>query len=127
MQAYFSNDFMEFDEVNKFLIGQIFDNRWQLLMQAIRNLSSIYMLITVVLFTIVWVAIKKISSILEIKFIVITSLCSIFLEKSLILISKQRLQTIIFPNDEALLAVVVYGFCAYLIAKHTKKLKIITI
>ena len=126
-KAYFSNDFMKFDEVNKFLIDQTFDNRWQYLMKAIKNLASVYALLVVVIFSIAWVFIKKINIILEVKFILITSLCPIFLVEILLLIFKQGLQTNIFPNYETLLAVVVYGFFAYLIARHTKKLKIGTI
>ena len=127
IQDFFANESSEFDDITQFLVKQTFDTNWDFLMKVFKDLGSIYVFSFILVVTLAWVIAKKVNTGLEIKFVLISAFGALVFEKSLRIIFHRLgpMGTLkyTFPSPEAILAVVGFGFLAFLIVRHAKKLR----
>lgn len=124
IQDYIANEFGEFDEIGKYIVGRIFDERWNNSMKIFNSMSNIYILSMVVIITGIWIFLKSINKAREIQFLLISSLGG----KLLDIILKNVFHRLgppgniyTFPSSEVLMSVIVYGFFVYMMLKKSKK------
>lgn len=132
LQDFFANESSEFDDVVQFLVKQTFDNSFHYEMKVFKSLGSIYVFAFILLVTLAWIIVKKVNRRLEIKFVLFSVFGAFAFEKGLRMIFHRLgpMGTTInktikytFPSPEAILSVVVFGFFAYMVVRHTKKLR----
>ncbi len=101
----------------------IFNRDWNNAMKIFSNISNIYVLFIIISLTAIWIIIKGINKLHEIKFMIISFLGAVLLEN--ILRNVFRLgptgTRYTFPSGEVLISVVVYGFLAYILVRHSRK------
>lgn len=124
IQDYIENEFGAFDEIAKYIVDRIFDERWNSLMKIFNGMSNIYILSMVVIITAIWIFIKNINKVREIQFLLLSSLGGKLLDMALKNVFHRlgpsgNIYT--FPSSEVLMSVVVYGFFVYIILKKSKK------
>lgn len=124
IQDYIANEFGEFDEIARYMVERIFDERWINCMKIFNSMSSIYALSIVVIITATWIFLKNINKVREIQFLFVSSLGGKLLDIALKNVF-HRVGTsgniFTFPSSEVLMSVVVYGFFVYMILKKSKK------
>lgn len=136
IQDFFANESSEFDDITQFLINQTFGSSFYSLMKVFKNLGSIYVFLFILVVTLVWIIVKNVNRGLEIKFVLISAFGAFAFEKGLrmifhrlgpmgITINKTIKYT--FPSPETLLAVVIFGFFAYMIVRHAKRLRTLSL
>lgn len=124
IQDYIANEFGEFDEIAKYIVERIFDERWNNLMKIFNSMSNIYILLMVVIITAIWIFLKNINKVREIQFLLVSYLGGKLLDVALKnafhrLGPSGKIYT--FPSSEVLMSVIVYGFFIYMILKESKK------
>ncbi|KPU27280.1 membrane-associated protein [Caloranaerobacter sp. TR13] len=136
IQDFLSNEFIQFDSIVAFLIRFIFTEKWSYIMRLLGLMTSIKVLILLITLVFIWIIIKGVDKLLEIRFLLITIIGGEFLEEVLRLIfhrlgplglSLPEKIKYTFPSEQSLVAVVAYGFAAFLIVRHTKKVWLKTI
>ena len=132
IQDFFANESSEVDDVIQFLVRQTFGPSFNSAMKVFKNLGSIYVFSFILIVTLVWIIVKKVNRGLEIKFVLISVFGAFAFEKGLRIIfhrlgpmgtAVNKTIKYTFPSPEAILAVVVFGFFAYMIVRHAKKLR----
>jgi len=136
IQDFFANESGEFDDVTQFLIHQTFNGSFYTLMKVFRVLGSVYVFSFVLVITLVWIIVKKVNRGLEIKFVLFSVIGAFGFEKGLRMIfhrlgplgnALNKTIKYTFPSPEAILSVVVFGFFAYMVLRHAKRLRVGTI
>lgn len=124
VQDYIENEFGEFDEIVKYMVERIFDERWNNTMKIFNSMSNIYILSIMIIITASWIFVKNINKVREIQFLLVSSIGGKLLDISLKNVF-HRLgpsgDIYTFPSSEVLISVVVYGFFVYMILKKSKK------
>jgi membrane protein DedA with SNARE-associated domain/membrane-associated phospholipid phosphatase len=124
IQDYVANEFGEFDEIARYIVGRIFDERWNNPMKIFYRMSDSYILLMVTIITVIWILLKNINKVREIRFVLISSLGGNLLGMVLKNVF-HRLgpsgNAYTFPSSEVLMSIVVYGLFAYMILKQSKK------
>lgn len=124
VQDYIENEFGEFDEIVKYMVERIFDERWNNAMKIFNSMSNIYILSIMIIITASWIFVKNINKVREIQFLLVSSIGGKLLDISLKNVF-HRLgpsgDIYTFPSSEVLISVVVYGFFVYMILKKSKK------
>lgn len=127
IQDFFANEYIKFDTITSYIIARIFVKEWSNLFHFISYLTSLPVLISIALLITIWIITKGKNRILELRFLLSTLLGGEMLEELLRLIFHRPgpLELIItgytkytFPSEQAFMAVIVYGFAAYIIARH---------
>lgn len=131
IQDFLAHEFSQFDEVTKYIVGQIFNKNWYLLMNQIRNVADIKVLIGITVISGAVIIFKGIDKLHEIKYLIITTigaeLFSFILRSVFHRIGPMRdiigsYNKYSFPSQESLMLIVVFGFLVYVIARHNKKI-----
>ncbi|MBU3130465.1 VTT domain-containing protein [Clostridium tagluense] len=129
VQDYLAHEFGQFDMVLSFLVKAIFTSKWSHLIAFFELITSPKVLITLTIFMFIWIIRRNINRILEIQFLFIVigggevlqyALRHIFRRlgpSSISLISSNQYT---FPSNQSLMAIVAYGFFAFLILRHAK-------
>jgi hypothetical protein len=129
IQDYLAHEFNQFDEIVSMLTGLIFSEKWSYFMKLSSYLTSPGILVTVALLLLVFILFRHKNKLLEIRFLFITIPGGELLEELLRLlfhrqgppnsfVSSKIIYT--FPGEHALMAVIVYGFAAYLLLRHLR-------
>ena len=126
IQDYFAHDFGDFNRIFLLVFWKIFSKNAAPYMDGVLMLASPYALITVMVGTLVFISLKSADRDLEIWISAILVVGGITyiegMRKLFAWIGSEFHWTITgvpaFPNDELILAVIVYGFCAFIISRH---------
>jgi len=130
IQDFLAKEFSELDTVSSTLMSIIFPSNWKTAMEFFGFLTSDPVLILLSIFLTFWIIIKKSHRFLEFRFLILTVLGGEIFNQLLRIIfhrvgplglSVSGLSQYTFPSEQSLMAVVVYGFAAFLILRHTKK------
>lgn len=130
IQDYLAHEFEQFDIVVSYLVKTIFTSKWSQLIRLFELITSTKVLVLLTIFMFIWIIERNTNRILEIQFLFIIigggeilqyALRHIFrrLGPSSVNIIGNSLYT--FPSNQALMAIVAYGFFAFQIVKHMKK------
>jgi len=130
IQDYLAHELNQFDIVVSYLVKVIFTPKWSVLFGFFGLLTSVRVLLPLTIFMFIWIIRRNANRILEMQFLFIVTfggevlqylLRHIFrrLGPSSLGLAGNSLYT--FPSNEALMAIVAYGFFVYLIVRHVKK------
>lgn len=124
IQDYLSHEFSEFDEISKYIIVHIFDEYWTNIMKIFKSISNIYVLLVIAIITIIWILVKGINKLNEIK-VLISSFLGAEVISNVLKIIFHRVgpsgAVYTFPSGESFMTVVIYGFLTYMIVKYSRK------
>jgi membrane protein DedA with SNARE-associated domain len=130
IQDYLRHEFDRFDTIVSSLVKAIFTKEWSFGISLFDNVTSTNILLPVTILVIIWIIIKNVDKSLEAQFLIITIgggeilqliLANIFKRippSSLVQIATTQYT---FPSNESFMAIVSYGFIAFLIARHVKR------
>ncbi|MBU3102388.1 MULTISPECIES: VTT domain-containing protein [Clostridium] len=129
IQDYLAHEFDQFDIVVSYLVKAIFNSKWSMFIESFQLITSIRVLVLLTISMIIWIIRINKNRILETQFLLIVigggevlqvALRHIFrrLGPSAITILGSNQYT--FPSNQSLMAIVAYGFFAFLILRHTK-------
>jgi membrane protein DedA with SNARE-associated domain len=130
IQDYFSRENEEFNAVVSALVPLIFNEKWTAWMKVFGALASGQVLLFIVILTFVWIIFIKRDRTIEGVFLLIVSVGGEIFEESLRrgLYLLQPNSSLYggtgvnqFPNEQTLMALVVYGFFAFVLARHSGK------
>ena len=122
IQDFLANEFSKFNEIAGLAAGYLFKTANFNVIAQFSVLSSYRVLLPVCGLILVWIAVKGENKMLETRFFLILALCSEFLEETL-----RRLFHFLnpassvgpaFPSEQSFLAIIVYGFAAYIVYRH---------
>jgi len=122
IQDYFSNEFEQFDRIVMLLVNLIFNEDWSSSMKLFSSLSSSNILFAILFLTLIVILMKSKERLLDSLFLVITVVGGELIEEVL-----RNILSSTFPNEQSFISVVVYGFVAFLIFRHTDNYIIRTI
>ncbi len=129
-QDFMAQEFGQFDESTAYLIGQIFLSKWKPVFHVFQYATVNYILILTTILTSIWIKNRKNNSMLELKFLLIAVLGGEVLEDFLVTFFQRRgplaltiggERRFTFPSENALMATILYGFAAFLLARHIKR------
>lgn len=123
IQDYLAHEFSQFDEVSKYIIARVFDENWNHIMKLFRNMSNIYILLSVAAVTVLWIILKGNNKLNEIKFLIAVFSGGLLLNNILRIVFRRVGPSGIvytFPSGQSLMVVVTYGFLVYMIVKYSK-------
>jgi Uncharacterized membrane-associated protein len=124
IQDFLANEFIQFNEIANFAVHLIFTKKSAGTMNTLAFLSSYQVLIPVIVFTALWIIVTGKDKMLEIRFLLLTTIGSELLEEVLRRLFHQlnpaSSVSLSFPSEQSFLAVVVYGFAAFIICRHAK-------
>ncbi|MCB2295688.1 VTT domain-containing protein [Clostridium algoriphilum] len=127
---YLVDEFDQFNVVVSFLVNIIFTKRWSYLISYFDLITSFKLLLPLTILILIWIIKKNRNIFLEIQFIFIVigggEMLQVILKNifkrvgpsSISLIENSRYT---FPSSESLMAVVAYGFFAFLIGSNVKR------
>lgn len=124
IQDFLGNEFSQFDTIIAFVIALIFPEEYSSIMVLFKLPTAPLVLLALTLLTLLWIIFRGRDRLLEIRFLCITVIGGALWEKGLLLLfhrigpSGGIIYT--FPSQQALLAVVVYGFASYMILRHAR-------
>jgi len=130
IQDYLSNEFQQFDIVVSYLVNAIFSKKLSPIIRLFEVITSINMLIPLTILMLIWIVRKNRDRMLEIQFLFIVMAGGEVLQYTLRNIFKRLGPTTIrllensgytFPSNQSLMAIVAYGFFAFLIIRNIKK------
>lgn len=130
VQDFIAHEFGQFDEIVQYLVMNIFDKDWNYVMNIFKSASDIRTLMMVSVLIAIWILVKGINKIHEIKFLIFLLIGAEFLGGLLRLIfhrlgpvslSQNVMSQYTFPSSEALMCIVIYGFLSYMVTRHAKK------
>ncbi|WML37516.1 VTT domain-containing protein [Clostridium sp. OS1-26] len=129
IQDFLANEFKDFDAIATLLVKSIFGKEWYKIMKTLSLVSSSIVIILLSLLIFSWILIKGKNKLLECKFLISVVLGGEIIEEILRRIF-HRVGPIegtlmgkinyTFPSEHAFLAIVIYGFAVYMIARHMK-------
>jgi len=130
IQDFFANEFSKFDTITNYLVGKIFSQNWSVIMKYFSFLTFYPILILITTLLVLWIRVKGKNRFLEFRFLLITVLGGEVLEELLRfvfhrigllganIIGHSRYT---FPSEQSLMAIVTYGFAAFIILRHVKR------
>lgn len=130
IQDFLANEFSQFDTVSSFLAGLIFTENWSSFMRFFWFTTAPGALISLILLTFAWIMLKGRNRFLETRFLIIVIAGGELLEELLRFVfhrlgpsglSAVGHMKYTFPSEQALMAVVAYGFAVFMIIRHTEK------
>lgn len=130
IQDFLANEFTQFDIITSFLIGLIFTENWYPFMRTFSYLTDLKGLIPMALLVFLWILFKGRNRHLEIRFLAVIFIGGELLEELLRIIfhrlgplglSLAGSMKYTFPSEQTFMAVVVYGFAAFIVLRHTNK------
>jgi membrane protein DedA with SNARE-associated domain len=124
-QDFIGNEFRQLDAIVNFVIKSIYSDKWRVVMRAFNKLTY-YLVIDILVFLLfIWIVKRGVDKFLEIRFLLINVFGAEVFSRLLLLIYHRRgnleIGTYTFPSPEALMAVAVYGFCAFIIFRHSSR------
>ncbi|RST77594.1 phosphatase PAP2 family protein [Siminovitchia acidinfaciens] len=130
IENYLNNEFKQFDDLVMTLIPLIFNEKWGVWMKYFGMFSSVKALISLVVFSVIWILIRGTEKRIESSFLLIIVIGGEIYEEGIrrlfhhlhpvhALLPKYVLYP--FPSEQTLTAFVLYGFSAYLLIRHLKK------
>lgn len=136
VQDYFGGDYGQFNRITLIIFHRLFQNNWAQSMSIFLHLSSRWALVGVAVLTVLWILTKGQHRLLEMQILVLLIGGGIvyvklmnFLFKSIIaLFHWSTVATPVIQNDQLVLAVIMYGFLAFLLSRHLYhyRLKLLT-
>lgn len=128
IQDYMANEFNQFDTVTSFIVHALFSNEWSDVMNSFIFITSTAVLAALTVMMLIWIKFKGENKLLEARFLFIAIIGGQLLQEGLAL-AFHRLGPITsyfigetehsFPSEQAYMAVVVFGFAAFLLLRHT--------
>jgi len=130
IQDLLANEFSRFDTITAYLISLLFPQNWSVAMKYFGLLTSFPILIFITAIMTVWIIVKGKNRFLEFRFLLITILGGEVLEE-LLRVVFHRIGPLglsiaghakyTFPSEQSLMAVVTYGFAAFIILRYIKR------
>jgi membrane protein DedA with SNARE-associated domain/membrane-associated phospholipid phosphatase len=130
IQDLLANEFGQFDRIASYLVSQIFSENWAAVFNFIRFSTTYAALIAITVLLFMWIRGKGKNRFLEVRFLLFTVIGGGILEEVLRLLF-HRLGpagiTIVdnakytFPGEQPLMAIITYGFAAFIIIRHINK------
>ncbi|MCJ7691388.1 MAG: phosphatase PAP2 family protein, partial [Clostridiaceae bacterium] len=130
VQDYLAHEFGQFDIVVSYLAKAIFTSKWSHLMGVFKLISSIKVLVSLTILMFIWIIKSSRSKILEIQFLLLVigggevlqvTLRHIFRRLGPSALSLLENSKYTFPSNQSLMAIVAYGFFAFLILRSVKR------
>jgi len=124
IQNFLGNEFSQFDAIVAYVIALIFPGEYTPIMRLFTLPTTPVVLWGLSLLTLLWIILKGRDKLLEIRFLGITVLGGVLWEEGLRELFHRvgpgagHIYT--FPSQQALLAVVVYGFASFMILRHVR-------
>lgn len=125
IQDFLAQEFNQFDEVTAYIVHSFFGPEWQVFMNRLTALGSIYFYGPLIAIAVFWITIYSRGKFLELVFLIWVVLGGEGLDEGLRLLFHrsgpvaggfQWFNT--FPSEETLTSITVCGFCAFLILRH---------
>lgn len=124
---YLANEFTRFDTVTSYLTESILTGNWVEAAKFFMNITSATALICLAILTSIWILVRGRNKFLEIRFLLISLFGGQLLQEGLGFVF-HRLGTLAlnflenvkntFPSEQTYMAVVSYGFAAYMVLRH---------
>lgn len=130
IDAFLDNEFIKFNRVINILVNLVFANNWSHFMKFGGLFTSIWGLAVLSVFLLLWIVKKGLNKSLEIHSFLIVLFGGIAFSSGMILIFNHlaSLNSSIsgnikykFPDQQSFMAVVLYGYAAFIIMRHAKK------
>ena len=130
IQDFLANEFNQFDTIAIYLVTSIFSENFYSIMSFFKFLTSKEVLIILGVSIFAWIMYKSENKFLEIRFLISTILGGELLEEVLRLVFHRLGPTGLsiiknvkytFPSEQTLMAVVTYGFLAFIVFRHTNR------
>lgn len=130
IQDYLAHQFQQFDMVVSYLVKAIFTTKWSHLLHMFEMITSIKILVPFIILILIWIIKRDENRILEIQFLFIVIGGGEVLQFALRYIFKRLGPSFVrlivnneytFPSSQSLMAIVAYGFFAFLIVRNLKK------
>lgn len=130
IQDFLANEFNQFDTVASYLVGLIFSENGYRILRVFRFSTEPRVLIALVLLIFAWIMFKGRNRFLETRFLIIAVLGGELLEELLRIVFHRLGPSGLsiadnlkytFPSEQTFMAVVVYGFAAFIMLRHAKK------
>jgi len=130
IQDFLANEFSQFDIIASFLVQSIFTSNWSGFMRFFMVITSPGALIILIVIIVIWIILKDENKLLEIRALFFVIIAGQLLQEGLGLVFHKigPLTAYIigdikhaFPNQQAFMAVVAFGFGAYILLRHTDK------
>ena len=119
-QGIFSYEFNNFDTLITMFTNLTFGKNWSDAMKLFSAFTSYPVLIIITILLGILITVKRKDRLLEVRFLLITVAGGEVLEEILQIIFYQIAGKHLFPSEQSLMAVVTYGFAAYMVLRHTK-------
>ena len=124
IQDFLANEFIQFDEIVNYTIPLIFTAKYSGMMYFLPLMSSYKILIPVCIFILFWIIMKGKDKFLETRIFMTLTIGSEILEELLRRMFHQLNPTssigLSFPSEQSFLAIIIYGFAAFIIYRHVK-------
>lgn len=133
IQQYLANDVDDLDEVAKILVSDLFHHQLSWLLFIFLKLGTRFMLIGVIVYTLLWIVWKGNKNKLEIVFLFMTVLGGNLYEEALRSIFHRLVPNEPnllehfpsgFPSEQSLMAFVIYGYCFYIMLRHSQSIRL---
>ncbi|MBB6669475.1 VTT domain-containing protein [Cohnella nanjingensis] len=121
IEDYLAHEFTRFDEVSSYVIVRLFDACWLDAMTWMARFGSYPLLMLPIILTGIWIGFKGKDRLLEYAFFVIVVIGGEGLDEGLRLLFHRMGaggSQLTFPSAQALMALTIYGFAAYLLVRH---------
>lgn len=122
IQDFLAHEFSQFDSIITLLVGLIFPKEYSSVMRLFKLPTAPEVLLGITLLTLLFIILKDRDRLLEIRCLFITVLGGALWEEGLRILFHRlgpgggAIYT--FPSQQALLAIVVYGFTSFIILRH---------
>ncbi|HEX2926820.1 MAG TPA: VTT domain-containing protein [Ruminiclostridium sp.] len=130
IQDFLANEFVQFDSITSYLVNSIFPGYWSPAMKYFSYITAYPTLIFITVLMAIWIFVKGKNRLLELRFILIAVAGAEVLEELLraifhrlgphgLKIAGRAMYT--FPSEQSLMAVVTYGFAAFLVIRFIRR------
>ena len=124
IQDFLANEYNQFDEIAGFMVHLVFPQESAHVMALLSVLPSYRVLIPLCGLILVWIALKGEYRLLELRFFIILAIGSEVIEELLRrlfhLLNPASSAGLSFPSEQSFLAIIVYGFAAYIVYRHVR-------
>ncbi|OPH57921.1 alkaline phosphatase [Paenibacillus ferrarius] len=131
IEDFLANEFALFDEVTSYIIHEVFDPNWTVLMNCFALLGSYYVFVPLIIVTTLWIVLKGKDRMLELMSFTIVIVGGEAMDEGLRSWFHRSGPTsniypfpYTFPSEQTLISITVCGFAAYLLVRHHANLKV---